>query len=184
MTVSVDVAAPQDLAWIAALEREHYGPMRAVAQARIEEWYAANPGGFLILRDGTERCGHVTLLPLRPQTIRALLDGSKSENEIEGHDLFGPAERAEVREIYVESVVARPLDLFAELVRTFEQQVARIADPALVEALYLAPLAAEGALLAANLRFQPTSRMYRVDRATLIKRTSTLRETLERRRLS
>ncbi len=184
-SITIDVADPRDLPWIADLQREHYGPMRAVAPLRLEQWYAANPNAFLVLRDGLERLGHITLLPLRPDALRALIDGEKGENAIEGSDLFGPHERSEVRGVYIESIIIPRLDLFGELVRTFDLHVARIADPNLVEALYVHPLTDAGRLLASNLRFEPLSAdrasILRVDSATLVRRTAVLRKAMGRR---
>ena len=186
--VTIDVAERRDLPWIAELELHHYGSMRAVAWARLVEWYEANPCAFLILRQGLERLGHATLLPLRPDILRELVDGSKGEDGIEGKDLFGVLERREVRGIYIESLIAQPSELLGELVRTFELHVSRIADCDLVEALYVCPLTADGERIATNLRFQPVPRsnsasdrplIYRAECSTLLRHTAVLRRTLD-----
>ena len=50
--IEIAVAGAADLDWIAGIEIRGYGPMRAVAPARLREWHEANPLGFLIARDG------------------------------------------------------------------------------------------------------------------------------------
>src|SRR5215213_9687603 len=63
-------ATPDDLDWIARLEIEAYTAEHAVARAKLDEWFCANPCGFSVLTMGGGRVGQLTVLPLRP----ALLD--------------------------------------------------------------------------------------------------------------
>lgn len=185
-SLTIAPAQPEDLADIAELQRRHYGPLRAVAQPRLEVWYATNPGGFLVFRDGVKLVGHATLLPLRPEILDALLNGSKTESDIESRQIFAPAERALVRDVYIESVIAEGIEVLGEFVRTFDIHVARIANPDLLEALYVCPLTPLGERLATNLQFQPiargnatSNRMYRADCATLLRHTAAVRLKLE-----
>jgi hypothetical protein len=178
--IEIGVAAPDDLPWIYELELRHYGPMHAVAAARLDEWYAANPLGFLIARDRGERCAHVTLLPLKPMMLRALMEGAKSENDIRGDDIFSPAERKSVRSLYIESVIAEPVEVFGELVRTFNRHVTRLAQPELMETIVVSPSTPAGDLLVANLGFErsASSAYYVAPYAELVRRTTSLRSRL------
>lgn len=184
--IAIDLAAPDDLPWIAALELQHYGSARAVARLRLAEWYARNPLGFLIVRDNGERRGHATVLPLTPAMLGALVDGSKSENDIRAADIIAPADRASVRGLYIESMIVEPLELFAELVLTFNRHVMRLAQPERLEAIYLCPSTPAGDLLASNLGFQPAAgSAVRVARyAELVRWTTLLRSRLGARRCS
>jgi hypothetical protein len=184
LNVTISVASADDLPWIAALELQRYGPMRAVAAARLHEWYAVNPLGFLVVRDGGERCGHATILPLRPAMLRALVAGTKSENDIRGEDIFAPADRKLVRSLYVESVIAEPMEIFGELVRSFNRHVARLAQPELMEAVYVCPSTPAGDLLVSNLGFRRAgdSAVYVGDYAQLVRWTMAIRSMLGSRR--
>jgi hypothetical protein len=184
--IAVDVATPDDLPWIAELELRHYGGMRAVAAARLAEWYARNPLGFLVIRDDDVRRGHATVLPLKPPMLRALVDGSKSENDIRAGDIFAPADRMSVRALYVESMIAEPLELFAALVLTFNRHVMRLAQPERMEAVYVSPLTPAGDLLVSNLGFQRAggSAVRVASYAELVRWTTMLRSRLGARRRS
>jgi hypothetical protein len=177
--IEISVAVPDDLPWIYALEMRHYGPMQSVNAARLAEWYAANPLGFLVARDDGERCAHVTLLPLKPQLLRALMDGSKSENDIRAADIFTPSDRKHVRSLYIESVIAE-LEVFGELVRTFNRHVARLAEPERMEEIVVCPSTPAGDLLVANLGFERSaqSRYFVAKYEELVRRTTLLRSRL------
>jgi hypothetical protein len=114
--IEISVASAHDLPWIYALELRHYGPMHGVAAARLREWYAANPLGFLVARDGGERCAHVTLLPLKPPFLRALMAGAKSENDIRAADLgFERSPRSPYYVAKYEELVRRTTELRSRL---------------------------------------------------------------------
>lgn len=178
--IEISVAAAHDLPWIYALELRHYGPMHGVAAARLREWYAANPLGFLVARDGGERCAHVTLLPLKPPFLRALMAGAKSENDIRAGDIFSPADRKQVRSLYIESVIAEHIEVFGELVRTFNRHVTRLAEPERMEEIVVNPSTSAGDLLVANLGFErsPQSPYYVAKYEELVRRTTQLRSRL------
>lgn len=189
--VEVDVATADDLQWIGSLECEHYGGWRAVAQERLREWHHANPNAFLVIREGGQRRGHVTLLPLRPAMQHALAAGTRTEGQITAADIFRPHERRHVRDLYLESLIAEPLHLLGEFVSTFGRHVARLADLRHLRHLYAYPATDAGRLLMTNLSFAPmqvpngTSQggMYSIRFSALAEHTAAVRERLIRRRL-
>ena len=175
--ISISVATADDLPWIAELELRHYGPMRAVAAARIREWYGANPNGFLVVR---EHDAHVTVLPLKPPMLRALMDGTKSENDIRAADIFTPADRRSVRTLYIESVIAEGIEVLGAMVLTFNRHVMRLAEPEQMEEVVVCPSTRAGDLLVANLGFERSARSdYFVAKYDeLVRRTTALRSRL------
>jgi hypothetical protein len=183
--IDIAVATADDLPWIAELELRHYGPLRAVAAARLREWYAANPNGFLVVRGHD---AHVTVLPLKPPMLRTLMNGLKSENDIRGDDIFRPADRKSVRSLYIESVIAEPIAILGELVRTFNRHVARLAQPESMEDVVVCPSTPAGDLLVMNLGFARVgeSPFYLASYAELVRRTTMIRTALglQRRRAS
>jgi hypothetical protein len=105
MTFSFIQATSEDLIWIADLQkRQFHGD--AVPLEILREWYSANPNGFIVIRDakGT-RVGHIDVLPVREEPFRLFVEGKITERGIRGTSLVGIAERLEVRDLYVESVV-------------------------------------------------------------------------------
>ncbi|HEY6141001.1 MAG TPA: hypothetical protein VI670_24865 [Thermoanaerobaculia bacterium] len=175
--ISISVAAADDLPWIAELELRHYGPMRAVAAARLAEWYGANPNGFLVVR---ERDAHVTVLPLKPPMLRALMNGTKSENDIRAADIFAPADRKSVRTLYIESVIAEGIEVLGAMVLTFNRHVMRLAVPEQMEEVVVCPSTRAGDLLVANLGFErsASSDYYVAKYDELVRRTTLLRSRL------
>jgi len=175
--IAVSVATADDLPWIAELELRHYGPMRAVAAARLAEWHGANPNGFLVVR---EHDAHVTILPLKPAMLRALMDGTKSENDVRAADIFTPADRKSVRALYIESVIAEELEVFGTLVLTFNRHVMRLAEPEQMEEVVVSPSTSAGDLLVANLGFERSahSPYFVAKYPELVRRTTLLRSRL------
>jgi hypothetical protein len=182
--VTVRMALVGDLPWIAELERHHYGGMRAVAASRIRIWYEANPKGFLVICLAGERAGHATLLPLRPAMVQGLIEGVKSETDIEAADIYGPEERESVRSVYLESVIAQPIELFGHFIGGFQHHVAGIADPHLLDSIYLCPMTRPGRLIVSNLGFQRIRRpdpaldhppLYAASFAALARQTASFR---------
>lgn len=184
--IAISLASIDDLPWIAELELRHYGGMRAVSAARLHEWYAVNPHGFLIVRNGGERCGHATILPLKPTMLRALMSGAKSENEIGGDDIFSPADRNCVRSLYVESLIAEPIEILGELVLTFNRHVTRLAQPERMEEVVVCPSTPAGELLAAHLGFKRSAQSpyYIAQYGELVRRTTLIRSRLGAQRRS
>jgi hypothetical protein len=97
---------PEDIAWIAGLEAGAYSPEDAIPGLVLQEWYEANPTGFSVIRthDG-KRSGHIDILPLRPDTLSALIEGKILEREIRGSSLYRPGEKDKIEDLYVESVI-------------------------------------------------------------------------------
>jgi hypothetical protein len=183
--VVVGVASAAELLWIAELQVEHYGYERAAALYRLQAWHEANPNGFLVIRHGGALVGHATMLPLRPAILRALIDGTKGEKDIERDDLFPPAERNAVRSIYIESLIVQPIRLFGVFLMSFNRHIARLAVPRHLEAVYAYPVTAAGRLVIANLRFQrlaPT--LYGARYAALARQTAALRKAMHYRVVS
>jgi hypothetical protein len=188
--IEVDIATADDLRWICELESEHYGPYQAAAHARLIEWHTANPYAFLIIRNDGQRSGHLTLLPLRPPMLQALATGERNEGHITAADLYPPEERLQIRDLYVESLIAEPMHLLGEVVSRFEHHVERLADVYLLENVYASPMTPSGRLLIANLGFSAADeqddstgrRMVRVNFRDLAERTALLRAALNRRR--
>lgn len=170
------VARKAELRSVMELQIAHYGHERAAALGRLEAWHAANPRAFLVLRDGRDVVGQVTMLPLKPAMLAALVDGSRQESHIEGADLFTPAERGNVRDIYIESMIVPPLRIFGAFIRAFARHLARIAMPRNVEAIYAQPVTPAGRLVIANLRFEPVGpALYAAKYASLAKTTASFR---------
>ena len=141
--VRVRAADESDVIWAAALARRVYTGADVIPESLMLEWFGANPGGFSVLCDAEgERVGNVDLLPLRAEAMARIRNGSGIELEIRGADLFGARERGLVRDVYVESVVARAADLQrvdggAEAVlRSFSELLARVGDLRALQNVY------------------------------------------------
>src|ERR1043166_8613448 len=160
--------------------------MLAAARARCRNWHAVNPLGFVTAPNGGERCGHATILPLKPAMLRALMAGAKSENDIGGQDIFSPDDRGSVRSFYIESLIAESNEVFGELVRSFNRHVTRLAQPDLLEEVVVCPATPAGDLLVTNLGFVRAgeSPFYVASYAELVRRTTRIRTALgaQRRR--
>lgn len=110
----IDPATPEDIEWIAQLEAEVYSRTDAIPVQILREWYKANPSGFFVIRmkdnsSSGRRIGHLDILPLRPQTLRQFLDGEIVERDIRGDCLYPIAEKDSITDLYVESIIIRPL---------------------------------------------------------------------------
>lgn len=181
--IEIEVASADDLRWITELQSQHYGPYQAAATARLSEWHGANPYGFLIIRRDGQRAGHVTLLPLRLAVLQDLAEGTRDEGHIAAADLYAPHERAQIHDLYVESLIAEP-HLLGEVVSRFDRHIARLADVDLLKTFYACPMTPAARLLMANLGFSCSGgRLYHVGFSELAERTAILRATLNRRRV-
>lgn len=181
--IDVDVATADDLPWIAALELKHYGGERAVAETRLVEWFAANRNAFFVIREGGRPSGHATLLPLRPRMMHALANGTRNEGDIGAADLFGPHERLRIRDLYMESLIAEPMDLLGQFIGNFDRHVARLAEPIRLRRIYAYPITDDGRRLMANLNFQRAHEgcAYSVRFRELAVQTAAIRRLLRRR---
>ena len=102
----VEQASPEDIGWVANLEASVYSREDAVPESLLREWFAANPTGFSVVKDiaGTQ-VGNLDILPLRPATLEAFLNGDITEREIRGDSLFSKTDRKLIKSLYVESIV-------------------------------------------------------------------------------
>ena len=137
-------AAREDLDWIFRLEIDAYSAEYAVARAKLDEWYCANPEGFSVLTMNGERVGQITLLPLRHALLEGFDQGTILEQGIRGADLYTPAERDLVRDLHVESIIIQsregrsmpPLKALMCLGRNFITLIRRVCEPANLENVY------------------------------------------------
>ncbi|HOX25598.1 MAG TPA: hypothetical protein PLL30_11495 [Candidatus Krumholzibacteria bacterium] len=105
----VEPATPDEIGWIADLQASVYSSADAVPESVLREWYGVNPSGFFIVRSpGGNPVGHLDVLPIRPQTLERFLDGDIVEREIRGDSLFPPADRHQIKHLYIESVILCP----------------------------------------------------------------------------
>lgn len=156
----VEPATPEDVGWIARLEAEVYSPSDAVPERVLRDWYGANPDGFSVVKKHGLKVGHLDLLPLRPEPLRRFLDGIISERDIRGGELYPPAERGEIRDLYVESLAFSSLPghssapLVSFLLSNFNALVQRLCDPAQVGNLYAVAASGAGESLMRRLGFE------------------------------
>ena len=154
-------AAPEDLDWIARLEIEAYTAEYAVARAKLDEWFCANPCGFSVVTMGGRRVGQLTLLPPRPELLDGFARGTIREQDVSGASLYTPAERALVRNLHVESIIilppddrsAPPLKALVCLGRNFIPLFARVCEPENLENVYALGASGPGESLIRKLGF-------------------------------
>jgi hypothetical protein len=107
LDISIAMATPDDLLWIANLEKSYFHD-DAIPLAILTDWYAKNPNGFQIVCDERgNRVGHLNVLPVKEEAFSPFIAGKIYEREITGNALFPPAERDLVRDLYVESVIVK-----------------------------------------------------------------------------
>ena len=160
-------ATPADLDWIFRLEIETYTAEYAVARAKLDEWFCANPDGFSVFTLGGRNVGQLTMLPLRPVLLEDFARGTIREQDIRGDSLYTPAERHLVRNLHVESIILRPaaggasppLKALVCLGRNFPRLVQRICEPENLERVYALGASGRGESLIRALGFR------RMDRA-------------------
>jgi hypothetical protein len=101
-----------DVKWAANLAVQVYGGYDVIPEKVMLNWYKANQNGFFVVKRGDgANVGNLDLLALKPNTLREFIGGELLEREILGDCLYGPNEKALVRDIYVESLVV-PRQLF------------------------------------------------------------------------
>jgi hypothetical protein len=154
-------ASTGDISWIAGLEAAAYSPRDAIPEHVLREWHGANPAGFSVIRTRSgKRVGHIDILPLRPDALSALIEGTILEREIPGSSLFGPDEKDKIKDLYVESVIIRPpreasiVPAAIGLLGSFPSLIARIVDPSQVRTLYAIGASREGERLLKRLGFE------------------------------
>ncbi len=163
--VTFDPAKATELPWVAQLEADYYKE-HAVPLVTLERWFNTNPCGFFIIRVAGNRVGHATLLPLRDEAIKALVDGKISEKDLRESDLWTPAERDRVRSVYIESIVADSKALKCQvhqrLLVQFLEQLHRligcVANPRKIDCLYAYPATPRGVAALDELGFEKLPR--------------------------
>ena len=158
-------AKREDLDWIARLEIEAYTAAYAVARAKLDEWFCANPDGFSVFTLGGQKIGQLTVLPLRPVLLDDFAAGTIREQDIRGADLYTPAERHLVRHLHVESIILRPaegrssppLKALVCLGRNFVPLIARVCEPANLENVYAVGASGRGESFVLALSFKPVA---------------------------
>jgi hypothetical protein len=156
----MEPATAADVDWIARLEAQVYTAADAVPGHVLREWYESNPDGFNIIRmRNGERVGHIDLLPLRPATLRKFLEGTIVEKDIRGDSLYPPSERAQIKDLYVESIIVLPPKGYSNapailcVLTNFAALVERVCDPAQVESIYAMAASSSGERLLKRLGF-------------------------------
>jgi hypothetical protein len=147
----IDSALPEEVGWIAQIERDSYSTEDAIPESKLREWYNRNPNGFFILKTANEeKIGHVDVLPLRAPALQSFINGDLVERDLCGDDLYSPSEKQRVRDLYVESVaiVLPPnhSEAFAALflICNFSRIADRVCNPAMVQNVYAIAATAEG----------------------------------------
>lgn len=98
-------ATKRDIEWTIQLRNECYAG-EALSKDTLIEWFDANPKGFSVIKEkGGSRVGHLDLLPIRPRTRDALIEGKITEGEIRGDSLYSERERDDVTDIYCEGII-------------------------------------------------------------------------------
>jgi hypothetical protein len=138
---SFEPATPDELHWIASLEERQF-QKDAVPLDILLEWYAANPNGFLIIRDSRqEKIGHLDVLPVREEPFRLFLKGTITELGLRGTSLIGPEARSEARDLYVESVIVlgdreNRKSAVSAMLSSLDDIFAHVAEPANIRYIY------------------------------------------------
>lgn len=101
-----------DVKWAAKQATIVYGGHDVIPEKVMLDWFRANKNGFYVVKRGDgANVGNLDILPLKPNTMQKFLGGELLEKEILGDCLFGPNEKASVKDIYIESLVV-PKHLF------------------------------------------------------------------------
>lgn len=156
-------ATPEDLDWIFRLEVAAYSAQHAVARKKLEQWYRGNPDGFSIVTMNGRRIGHLTIIPVRPNILESLAQGTIWEQDIHEQNLYTPREKHLIRNLYVESIIvdspkgpsSLPITAFARLARDFIPLISRICDPAKLENVYALAASGRGERFMKGLGFVP-----------------------------
>lgn len=158
-------ASPEEMNWIADLEQQVYMPGDAVPRNVLKEWYNSNPTGFSVIRmKNGQKIGHIDLLPVRPATFSAFVEGQIIEKDIRGDSLYSPADRDLIRDLYVESVIVLPPKGYSNapavlcILREFGGLVQRVCDPQKVERVYAIAASNSGKRLLQRLGFDLIAR--------------------------
>lgn len=157
----VEPANEQDIEWIAELEADVYSGIDAIPVQILKEWYKANPSGFFVIRmKNGPRIGHLDILPLRPDTMKQFLAGEIIERDIRGDCIYGVNEKDLIKDLYVESIIIRPLKGYSGakaitcLLSNFVPIANNICNIQNIEYVYAVAASRAGAQLMTHLGFE------------------------------
>lgn len=160
MSYQVAAATRDEVDWIAHQEAEVYVFGDAVPKHVLVEWYDANPTGFSVIKmPNGQKIGHIDLLPIRPNTLRAFINGDIVEKDIRGDSLYAPTDRDQIRDLYVESIAVLPPKNLSKapavlcVLTNFGALVERIGDSASVDTVYAIAASGSGETLLRRLGF-------------------------------
>lgn len=155
-------ASSEEIDWIARLEAQVYPPDDAIPKRVLMEWYDKNPDGFSVIRmQNGQKVGHIDILPLRPATEKAFLQGDIVEKDIRGDSLYAPSERDLIGNLYVESIIVLPPKGYSKapailcVLTNFVGLIERICKPDLVNNIYAIAASRSGDRLLRRLGFDP-----------------------------
>lgn len=161
--ISIVPATAEDIRWVAELQHTLFGE-HAIAAELLLGWHAANPNGFRIVRAGEERIGQIDVLPVREEMLQRFVRGELRERDLRGTDLHPPSERAQVRDLYIESIVVLGEDKrehdagVAELLRVLAAAILEsLGDEHSLRDVYAAGATAAGNRFLQRLGFARTS---------------------------
>lgn len=102
-------AKPEDITWIADLEKSFY-KKDAIPEAKLKEWFEANPSGFFLVFENDRRIGHLDILPMKTgdRTFQEFCSGKKREVDIPGTSIASATQKHNIQHLYVESVIIHP----------------------------------------------------------------------------
>ena len=153
-------ASAEEIDWIARLEAQIYAPEDAIPKRVLTEWYEKNPDGFSVIRmPNGQKVGHIDILPLRPATQKAFLQGDIVEKDIRGDSLYAPSERHLIENLYVESIIVLPPKGYSKapailcVLTNFVGLVERICNPNTVNSIYAIAASQSGDRLLRRLGF-------------------------------
>lgn len=172
-----------DIEWISELEASEYTSEDAVPRETLLSWFHRNPGGFSLIENAHGvRIGHIDVLPLDLASARPFFEGQVLEREIRPEWIFTPAEKGQIRDLYIESIIitgatavsgARAL---RAVFREFGSLAARLCDPVQLRDIYAIEATAPGQNLLTRIGFErcgeagarkDNHQMFRLPAATL-----------------
>ena len=151
-------ATREDLKEISVLQRHFYSE-DAVPLARYKEWYDANPDGFFVIEMTSpkkELIGHFTLLAIKNDRMEAYKAGKIRETDILACDLFTPALKSKVKQIYVESLIIKKehrRHAIPSMIRILKTAISSFCDPQAVQSIYAVAATNDGAKTLNAMRF-------------------------------
>lgn len=157
----LEQAEPEEIAWVAQVERDLYSLQDAIPEHILKGWYAKNPNGFSILKTrNSQKIGHIDILPLRPVVLQKFISDEIAERDIRGDDIYSLSEKNLIRDLYIESLAVvlpnsysrAPATLF--LICNLTSAIGRICDVSKVENIYAIAATIEGNRFLSTLGFR------------------------------